>query len=360
MAILGKLDAKALANNVGVVNGDATVTLASGSFFNAATANYIVAGDILSLSGVQYVVKAVTSATTLELHAPYAGSTATITAANAIRRTAPKQVAQYVVGGGDSNTGSLVFLDSAEAELNENKIRGLTGPGWWVYKTYTDASGSTRHKSECIAPLYVTASVAGDFADNPAADVASAITISSQPANQSTQTPAGAILTVDTIGAADALRTAGTYTIGASDYTTDAAGTGATFTVVVSALGAATITVNDNGSGFVIDETITIDDADLGAGGAANLTFDVATVATAAATFSVTAAASTGSLIYQWQRRTSSTAKWTNLSGATSSSLALTGLTTASNGYQYRVKLTSSAGSEEVVSNAATLTVTAA
>lgn len=75
------------------------------------------------------------------------------------------------------------------------------------------------------------------------------------------------------------------------------------------------------------------------------------------ATFSVTAAASVGSLVYQWQRRTTSTAKWVSMSGNTSSSLALTALTTTSNGYQYRVKLTSSAGAEEVISSVATLTV---
>lgn len=366
MAILGKLDAKALANNVGVVNGDATVTLASGSFFNKATANYIVAGDILSLSGVQYVVKAVTSATTLELHKAYAGSTATITAANAIRRTAPKQVAQYVVGGGDSNTGNLVFLDSAEAVLNENKVRGLTGPGWWVYKTYTDASGSTRHKSECIAPLYVSAATAGDFADNPAADVASAITISGQPTNQTTRTPAGAILTVTSAGTAAA--GTGSYTI--TDQTagvtvanvSGGAAPSGTWSINVSrAAGAYTVTLNSGGTGFAATDTITIPGSLLGGVNTTNdLVVTVATVATAAATFSVTAAASTGSLVYQWQRRTSSTAKWTNVSGATSASLALTGLTTASSGYQYRVKLTSSAGAEEVISNAATLTVTAA
>jgi hypothetical protein len=366
MAILGKLDAKALANNVGVVNGDATVTLASGSFFNKATANYIVAGDILSLSGVQYVVKAVTSATTLELHKAYAGSTATITAANAIRRTAPKQVAQYVVGNADTNTGSLVFLDSAEAVLNENKVRGLTGPGWWVYKTYTDASGATRHKSECIAPLYVSASVAGDFADNPAADVASAITISGQPTNQSTSTPSGAILTVT--GAGTATGAGGPYTITnatagvtVSNVSGGTAPSG-TWSLGVSKSGATyTVTVNAGGANFAATDTITIPGSLLGGVDTTNnLVVTVATVATAAATFSVTASASTGSLIYQWQRRTSSTAKWANVSGATSSSLALTGLTTASNAYQYRVKLTSSAGAEEVLSNAATLTVTAA
>jgi hypothetical protein len=253
-----------------------------------------------------------------------------------------------------------IFIDAVEATLAENKERGLNSPGWWEYMTYTDADGNTRHKAQQLVAFKSAPANTADLDDNLAADVASAITISGQPSNQSTSTPAGAILTVDTIGAADALRTEGTYTIAATDYITDAAGTGATFTVAVDGTGAATVTIDDAGSGFVVDETITIDDADLGAGGAADLTFDVATVATAAATFSVTAAASTGSLVYQWQRRTSSTAKWTNVSGATSSSLALTTLTTASDGYQYRVKLTSSAGAEEVISNTATLTVTAA
>ena len=253
-----------------------------------------------------------------------------------------------------------IYIDDVEATLPENKLRGLTAPGWWEYFTYTDASGATRHKAQHLVSFKDAPVNTPDLDDNVAADVATAITISVQPANQATKTPAGGILTVDTIAVADVLRTAGTYTITASDYTTDAAGTGATFSVVVNGSGAATITVTGAGSGFVVDETITIADADLGAGGAADLTFDVATVATAAATFSVTAAASAGSLVYQWQRRTSSTAKWTSVSGATSASLALTSLTTASTGYQYRVKLTSSVGAEEVISNTATLTVTAA
>ena len=253
-----------------------------------------------------------------------------------------------------------IYIDDVEATLAVNRERGLTAPGWWEYFTYTDASGATRHKAQHLVSFKDAPVNTPDLDDNVAADVTTTITISGQPANQATFTPAGGILTVDTIGAADVLRDAGTYTITASDYTTDAAGTGATFSVVVNGSGAATITVTGAGSGFVVDETITIADADLGAGGAADLTFDVATVATAAATFSVTAAASAGSLVYQWQRRTSSTAKWTSVSGATSASLALTSLTTASTGYQYRVKLTSSVGAEEVISNTATLTVTAA
>jgi hypothetical protein len=191
MSVWGKIDSKALANNVAVVNGSAEITLASGSFLNSATDNYIVAGDILVLSGVSYIVEKVTAATTLNLHKVYAGSTGTVTAANALRRTAPKAVARYVVKGGDSNTGTLYFVDTTEAVLNENRSRGINGPGWWVYKTHVDAAGNTRHKAEKIAELSVAAGTSGDWTDDTkVADVASAVTITSQPA--SAVTSAGA------------------------------------------------------------------------------------------------------------------------------------------------------------------------
>lgn len=96
----------------------------------------------------------------------------------------------------------------------------------------------------------------------------------------------GVIATVDTISAADALRTAGTYDIN-SGFTTDGNGTGAEFTVVVDGSGAATITVDDGGDNYAPDETITIPDSLLGSGGAAALTFDVATI-TSGKIFSVT------------------------------------------------------------------------
>ena len=193
MAVFGKIDAKALANNVAVVNGNAEITLASGSFLNSATDNYIVAGDILVLSGVSYIVEKVTAATTLNLHKVYAGSTGTVTAANALRRTAPKAVARYVVKGGDSNTGTLYFVDTTEDSLNENRSRGMDGPGWWVYKTFVDQDGNTRHKAELIAYVRETAANAGDWTDDTkVADVASAVTIGTQPASAVTSTGAWA------------------------------------------------------------------------------------------------------------------------------------------------------------------------
>ena len=101
-------------------------------------------------------------------------------------------------------------------------------------------------------------------------------------ADQKVEIGIGSLLTVDTVGAADSSRTAGTYTIGTGDYTTDASGTGATFSVVVDNSGAATVTIVKRGSGFAVDETFTIADADLGGGGGAALTFDAATVTGAA------------------------------------------------------------------------------
>ncbi len=93
-----------------------------------------------------------------------------------------------------------------------------------------------------------------------------------------TNVNASGIATIDTISAADASRTEGTYTITASDYTTDASGSGATFTIAVDGTGAATIVITDDGTGFVVDETFTIVDGNLGGGGGASLTFDVATI----------------------------------------------------------------------------------
>ena len=88
-------------------------------------------------------------------------------------------------------------------------------------------------------------------------------------------TASGGILTVDTISAADSNRTAGTYTV--STFTTDASGVNAEFKITIDGSGAATIVVTKSGSGYVVDETITVTDAQLGGGGGASLTFDVAT-----------------------------------------------------------------------------------
>ena len=170
--------------------------------------------------------------------------------------------------GSGSVTETIVFVDETEAGLAANKERGITSPGWWAYRTYTDNAGNTRHKAEHLM-----------FLTNPEAN-------------------ADETLSDDTI-AADVQNTI-TFTTNNTDKTASA--------------GAAT---------FLVAVSVT----------------------------------NSGTAVFQWQRRTSSTGRFSNISGATATTLALTGLTTDENGYQYRVKVTSNNGAPEVISDVATLTV---
>ena len=118
MAVHGKIDAAAFSNTIGVTNGDATVSKNAG--------DTVVVGDVLNISSVNYIVKQVTSTTSIELHKNYAGSTATVAAASVIKRTPPKAVAEYVIVGGDSNSYDLVFVDTTEDSIASNKTRGIS------------------------------------------------------------------------------------------------------------------------------------------------------------------------------------------------------------------------------------------
>lgn len=167
--------------------------------------------------------------------------------------------------------GQYIYIDDTEATIPANRARGLTAPGWWKYRTYTDASGNTRHKAEHLVAFKDAPTVSTDTDDRYAADAIVTITISEQPENVET---------------------------------TEEDGT---------------------------------------------------------AEFSVTAAvAPSGSLIYQWQTQSATGTRWSNISGATSASLALEDLTVTDSGKKYRVKITSSTGAPEVTSDVATLIVTEA
>lgn len=94
-----------------------------------------------------------------------------------------------------SQAKTIVFVDDTEAALSENKLRGINAPGWWSYYTFTDCDGNTRHKCEHLVTLANPEANADETQsdDTIAADVASAITISVQPANATAFTPAGSI-----------------------------------------------------------------------------------------------------------------------------------------------------------------------
>lgn len=188
MPILGLIDSATFANAVGVTINSPTVTK------NAA--DEIAAGDIIVLGNVRYFVKAVVSDTEITLGTNYAGAT-NAALAGAKRRTAPKALADYIIRGGDSAAGDvqIIGVDLTEAQLADNKSRGITGPGWWAYRTYTDSAGSTRHKSECIASFKDGSRLSGDSSDDAvAAD--RAVVISVQPANQEVATGAPAVFSV--------------------------------------------------------------------------------------------------------------------------------------------------------------------
>jgi hypothetical protein len=83
------------------------------------------------------------------------------------------------------------------------------------------------------------------------------------------------ITNFNNVSGADASRVAGTYTLTKDDWSSNGNGIDATFSIVVDGTGAATVSVTNGGDGFIEGETITVNDTNLGNGGAANLTFDV-------------------------------------------------------------------------------------
>ena len=107
-----------------------------------------------------------------------------------------------------SQTKTVVYVDETEAQLNETKSRGITGPGWWSYFTYTDHSGATRHKAEQLIFVAGGDTNANETQadDTIASDAASAVTISAQPANSTSSSGAGTFtLTTATTGTPGAL-----------------------------------------------------------------------------------------------------------------------------------------------------------
>ena len=88
--------------------------------------------------------------------------------------------------------------------------------------------------------------------------------------------PTGQIKSVETLVQTDALRPEGTYT--AVTGTSNGSGTVGTFDITVDSSGSVTTTVLGTlGTGHIVGDIITITDADLGAGGAADVTLTVLT-----------------------------------------------------------------------------------
>lgn len=82
------------------------------------------------------------------------------------------------------------------------------------------------------------------------------------------------------------------------------------------------------------------------------------TIAARAATFTVSATATSGNLTYQWQTSAVGSTRYSNIGGATSASLVLADLLAGDDGKKYRVIVGTDNGAAKVTSSAATLAYT--
>lgn len=173
MSLWGKRDTFAITGTVSVTQNSANVT-GSGTSFTTELKE----GQTIVISSVRYKILKITSNTALTLVKPYAatsGSGITITGMDI-----PKYVHQ-------NDLANVVFVSREEAQLTSNKNKGLSEPGWWFWKTFIDAAGSTRYKAEHLIAIDVLNAISGDSADDLiAADTNPVITINTQPSNQNT------------------------------------------------------------------------------------------------------------------------------------------------------------------------------
>jgi len=89
-----------------------------------------------------------------------------------------------------ADKAATLGVDVSEAQTAGNIAKGINTPGWVKYTTYTDAQGSTRHKSEVLVAM---SSMTGD---NDTIDPDPVVTIDTQPTNQSVTSPESATFTV--------------------------------------------------------------------------------------------------------------------------------------------------------------------
>jgi hypothetical protein len=95
---------------------------------------------------------------------------------------------------------NIIFVDTAEAQLEQNRARGIKIPGWTKYMEYVDNSGANRYKVECLIPISATSVAAGDGLDDVIASDA-AFAIQTQPLPASVTAPAATSFTVAATGA---------------------------------------------------------------------------------------------------------------------------------------------------------------
>ena len=174
-----------------------------------------------------------------------------------------------------------------EKSKNRDAIRGITG------STQTISLGND---ANAFLVLSSTTALSGSRTPGTYANVTG---ISNGAGSATFDTIASgngnARLTYNNFGADDVNRVAGSYS-NVSGTSNNGSATVGTYDIVIGALGTvSSVTANIPGTGHVVGDTHTVIDALLGAGGAADLTFDVATVNRTPGTYTNVATTSSSS-----------------------------------------------------------------
>lgn len=135
MPLWGKTAEVALTGTGSIANNAIEITGA-----NTAFTTELSVGDVVTLDTSVFRVTSIASNTSIGV---VPAATAAITAESMVYSLTPTYLPVDAI-----DDAVLVTTSEAQAELGRDV--GLKTPGWNLYRTYTDANGSTRHKSESL------------------------------------------------------------------------------------------------------------------------------------------------------------------------------------------------------------------
>ena len=154
MALWGTRDSFAITGTIAAVNTSTTVTGTNTTFTTV-----LDVGDGLVINGKRRKVTAITSNTILTMDTAW--DVANVSGITITGQDLPKYVSTSEIVA-----NNIVGVDVTEAGIANNRIRGLSTPGWNKYVTYTDMHGNTRHKGEVL----IVTTLTGDAPDDTVAE----------------------------------------------------------------------------------------------------------------------------------------------------------------------------------------------
>jgi hypothetical protein len=97
----------------------------------------------------------------------------------------------------DEQRKKAIFIDSTKALEPDNKAKGITCPGWYLYDSFKDSSGKIRHKAELLIPMNATTTSISDIINVTAVEVEKTYTLdfSVQPTNVNVTSPSAVTFT---------------------------------------------------------------------------------------------------------------------------------------------------------------------